>query len=134
MASLVKHIQVAVGVIIKNDLFFVCRRQAHQHQGNKWEFPGGKLDQGESAEDALKRELAEEVGISITTSEHLMEIEHNYPDKKVSLHVYIVSDFAGEPYGAEGQESAWFHFNSLKNLDFPEANQNIIEKLAQVRN
>lgn len=134
MASLTKHIQVAVGVITKNELFFVCRRQAHQHQGNKWEFPGGKLDEGESAEDALKRELAEEIGIAINSSKHLMDIEHQYPDKKVSLHVYIVSDFAGDPYGAEGQESAWFDFHELKNLDFPQANKTIIEKLAQIRN
>lgn len=130
MANLPKHIQVAVGVITKNDMFFVCRRQAHQHQGNKWEFPGGKIDLNESAEHALCRELAEEIGIEVKAHQHLVDIAFSYPDKKVSLHVFIVSDFNGEAYGAEGQESKWVCLEELLSLDFPDANKIIIEKLS----
>jgi 8-oxo-dGTP diphosphatase len=133
MANLAKHIHVAVGVITKNDKFFVCRRQAHQHQGNKWEFPGGKLELHESAEHALQRELNEEIGIQISSAQHLMLIEFSYPDKKVSLHVFVVSDFTGDAYGAEGQESKWVSFDDLLVLDFPDANKAIIEKLGKTR-
>ncbi|MFT5996815.1 MAG: 8-oxo-dGTP diphosphatase [Kangiellaceae bacterium] len=133
MASSAKHIQVAVGVITKNNSFFVCRRQAHQHQGHKWEFPGGKIDLNESAEQALCRELAEEIGIEVKAYQHLVNIAFSYPDKKVSLHVFVVSDFSGEAYGAEGQESKWVCFEELIALDFPDANQIIIEKLLENR-
>lgn len=133
MANSPKHIQVAVGVITKNNTFFVCRRQAHQHQGNKWEFPGGKMDANESAEHALCRELAEEIGIEVNAHQHLMDIAFSYPDKKVSLRVFVVSDFTGEAYGAEGQESKWVLFEDLLTLDFPDANKAIIEKLAENR-
>jgi 8-oxo-dGTP diphosphatase len=133
MANLPKNIEVAVGVITKNELFFVCRRQAHQHQGNKWEFPGGKLDADESVDDALKRELNEEVGIVVEQSAPLMFLEYSYPDKNVSLHVFIVTDFTGNAHGAEGQETQWLSFEALKTLDFPAANKAIIEKLALQR-
>jgi 8-oxo-dGTP diphosphatase len=133
MANLAKHVQVAVGVITRNDQFFVCRRRAHQHQGNKWEFPGGKIDLDESPEHALRRELSEEIGIIARAYFHLLNLDFSYPDKKVSLHVFVVSDFSGEAYGAEGQESKWVGFNDLLSLDFPDANRTIIEKLALIR-
>ena len=131
MANLAKHIHVAVGVITKNDLFFVCRRQAHQHQGNKWEFPGGKIGFGESPEQALRRELSEEIRIDVSANQHLMDIEFSYPDKKVSLHVFVVYEFSGDAFGAEGQESCWVDINELLTLDFPAANQPILASLAK---
>lgn len=131
MANLAKRIKVAVGVITKNDLFFVCRRQAHQHQGNKWEFPGGKVNANESSENALKRELAEEIGIEVTGYQHLMDINFSYPDKNVSLLVYIVDEFTGTAYGAEQQESQWVCFDTLKTLEFPDANKRIIDAIAE---
>jgi 8-oxo-dGTP diphosphatase len=133
MANSSKHIQVAVGVIIKNDMFFVSRRQAYQHQGNKWEFPGGKIDLNESAEQALCRELLEEIGIELIEYHHLMNIAFSYPDKKVSLHVFVVSDFSGQAHGAEGQESKWVCFEDLISLEFPDANKIILDKLAENR-
>jgi 8-oxo-dGTP diphosphatase len=125
-----KIVNVAVGVVKKQDLYFVCRRLAHQHQGNKWEFPGGKVDPGETVEQALKRELKEEIAIIVTASTPLMKIDFAYPDKQVSLHVHIVEAFTGEAIGIEGQESQWVDFETLKTLDFPEANKAIIDKLA----
>lgn len=130
MVNFPKHIQVAVGVITRNEQFFVCRRLAHQHQGNKWEFPGGKIDGNESATEALTRELSEEIGIQTLKCHTLTNIEFSYPDKKVSLQVFIVSDFNGQPYGAEGQESKWVSFEELTTLDFPDANIAIIEALS----
>ena len=130
MANSNKAINVAVGVIKKQDKYFVCRRLAHQHQGNKWEFPGGKVDAGETIEQALYRELKEEIGISACNATTLTQIDFNYPDKNVSLHVFLVSEFSGSPTGLEGQESIWVDYESLCKLEFPDANRIILEKLA----
>lgn len=130
MVSLPKHIQVAVGVITKDEKYFVCRRLAHQHQGNKWEFPGGKIEESETPKGALSRELLEEVGIQTLQAQALTNIAFTYPDKKVSLHVFLVSDFSGQAYGAEGQESKWVTFDELHSLDFPDANAAIIKVLS----
>lgn len=131
MAANTSTVNVAVGVITKDNLFFVCRRKAHQHQGNKWEFPGGKLEADESVEQALKRELREEIGIELVSSTPLITIEFNYPDKHVNLLVQVVQRFTGTAHGAEGQESKWVNFSELRLLDFPAANQQIIQKLEE---
>lgn len=133
MTKDVAIVNVAVGVITKDDLFFVCRRKAHQHQGNKWEFPGGKLEADETVEQALKRELLEEIGIDVFSSTALTTIEFTYPDKSVKLIVRVVQDFSGNPHGAEGQESKWVDFEALTLLDFPAANQKIIQSLEKTR-
>lgn len=124
-----KEVNVAVGVITKDKLFFVCRRKAHQHQGNKWEFPGGKVDPGETPEHALVRELSEEIAIHAMHYSPLTQIAFSYPDKQVKLHVYVVDKFSGTAIGAEGQESRWVTLSELLDLDFPEANQKIIQLL-----
>lgn len=126
-----KRVEVAVGVIIKQQQVFVCLRNQAQHQGGLWEFPGGKIESGESVFHALKRELKEEVAIDIASSTELMRIEHDYGDKSVCLHIHSVTDFSGEPHGAEGQASKWVAIAALHELDFPAANVAIVEKLQQ---
>lgn len=130
-----KTVEVAVGVVVQNTQtpkFFVCKRSANQHQGNKWEFPGGKVEANESADEALARELLEEIGIQVIVCSPLTVITFNYPDKCVKLIVKLVSEFGGIAHGAEGQESKWVDFKTLKTLEFPEANQAIIEKLQAI--
>ncbi|MFC3120948.1 8-oxo-dGTP diphosphatase MutT [Agaribacter flavus] len=130
-------IDVAVGIISKNTAaddkeFFVCRRAVHQHQGNKWEFPGGKVDKGEKPEDALARELFEEVGIAIDNiSSCAFVISHKYEDKHVNLHVFNVQEFDGDPFGKEGQQSQWVKLDTLLTLNFPKANKPILDYLRQ---
>lgn len=125
----IKIVHVAVGVIKKNNAIFICKRANDQHQGGLWEFPGGKVEAGESVFVALKRELIEEVGLTIHSSSQLMVIEHDYGDKCVKLDVHVVSNFSGEAHGAEGQPSEWVAISELENYDFPEANAEIIEKI-----
>ncbi|MBH0025516.1 MULTISPECIES: 8-oxo-dGTP diphosphatase MutT [unclassified Pseudoalteromonas] len=125
----IEIVHVAVGVIKKNNAIFICKRAAEQHQGGLWEFPGGKVEAGESVFVALKRELIEEVGLTIHSSSQLMVIEHDYGDKCVKLDVHVVSNFSGEAHGAEGQPSEWVAISELENYDFPEANAEIIEKI-----
>ncbi|MBH0035364.1 8-oxo-dGTP diphosphatase MutT [Pseudoalteromonas sp. NZS71_1] len=125
----IEIVHVAVGVIKKNNAIFICKRADEQHQGGLWEFPGGKVEAGESVFVALKRELIEEVGLTIHSSSQLMVIEHDYGDKCVKLDVHVVSNFSGEAHGAEGQPSEWVAISELENYDFPEANAEIIEKI-----
>ncbi|MCK8117426.1 8-oxo-dGTP diphosphatase MutT [Pseudoalteromonas sp. 2CM37A] len=124
-----KIVNVAVGVIKKNNAIFICKRADEQHQGGLWEFPGGKVEAGESVFAALKRELSEEVGITIHSSSQLMVIEHDYGDKCVKLDIHVVSNFSGEAHGAEGQPSEWVAINQLSHYEFPAANAEIIEKI-----
>ena len=125
----IKIVNVAVGVIKKNNAIFICKRADEQHQGGLWEFPGGKVEANESVFAALKRELTEEVGITIHSSSQLMVIEHDYGDKCVKLDIHVVSNFSGEAHGAEGQPSEWVNISELAHYDFPAANAEIIEKL-----
>ncbi len=124
-----KVVHVAVGVIIREQQYFLTKRLNDAHQGGKWEFPGGKVENDESAAQALHRELQEEIAIDVLSCQPLIEINHDYGDKKVHLDVYLVDHFQQEPIAQEGQESAWFSLAELDGLDFPEANRAIIDKL-----
>ena len=124
-----KIVHVAVGVIKAGNSLFICKRQDDKHQGGLWEFPGGKVENGETVFAALKRELQEEVGLTINSSNELMVIEHDYGDKCVKLDVHLVTDFSGEAHGAEGQLSTWVAINQLDDYNFPAANVEIIAKI-----
>lgn len=126
-----KKVHVAVGVIRRQQQTFVTLRHADQHQGGKWEFPGGKVEDGETVTAALRRELAEEVGIQVQRSTPLIDIHHDYGDKQVHLDVHLVDDFDGEPFGREQQSGRWVAINALNPADFPAANAVIIERLQQ---
>ncbi|MGM0563618.1 MAG: Nudix family hydrolase [Pseudomonadota bacterium] len=107
----------------------VARRPEHVHQGGKLEFPGGKMEPGESPLAALERELGEELGIRPLQCEPLITLNHDYADKSVRLHVYCVEAIEGEPRGLEGQPIAWQPVSTLAVEDFPAANAAIIQAL-----
>ncbi|MBF7142779.1 MULTISPECIES: Nudix family hydrolase [Pseudomonas] len=122
-----KRVHVAAAVIRRADgKVLIARRNAAQHQGNLWEFPGGKLEEGESPTAGLARELAEELGIQVTSARPLIKVAHDYPDKQVLLDVWEVDGFEGEPQGVEGQPLAWVAPKALGNYDFPAANAPIV--------
>ncbi|MGY4492535.1 Nudix family hydrolase [Pseudomonas sp. TE3610] len=123
-----KRIHVAAAVIRGADnRILIARRADTQHQGGLWEFPGGKVEEGESVRVALARELAEELAITVTAARPLIKVQHDYPDKQVLLDVWEVSAFTGEPHGAEGQPLAWVTARELPNYEFPEANRPIVK-------
>lgn len=127
-----KIVHVAVGVIKQENKFFLTKRLADVHQGGKWEFPGGKVEVDETVHQALYRELKEEVAIDILTCTSLMQINHDYGDKKVLLDVFVVDNFTGQAKALEGQQEGWFTLEEFSTLNFPAANQTIIDKLQQL--
>ncbi|KOP52291.1 hypothetical protein OX90_24550 [Pseudomonas coronafaciens pv. porri] len=122
-----KRVHVAAAVIRGADgKVLIARRADSQHQGGLWEFPGGKVEPGETVEAALARELQEELGIAVTSARPLIKVSHDYPDKQVLLDVWEVSAFTGEPQGVEGQPLVWATSRELPDYEFPAANQPIV--------
>lgn len=120
-------VHVAVGVIVDAlGNILIAKRAASSHQGGLWEFPGGKVDAGESIHQALVRELKEELAITVTASEPLIQIRHHYADKSVLLDVHKVTCFEGVPIGNEGQPIRWVTPEELSLYEFPAANRPII--------
>ena len=108
----------------------ISQRPAHVHQGGLWEFPGGKLEPGESAERALRRELREELGIGVQALRPLIRVVHDYPDKAVLLDVWRVDAFTGTAVGCEGQAIEWVSIAALGDYQFPTANTPIIKAVS----
>lgn len=129
--SPVREIHVAVGVIVREGRVLIARRPDHVHQGGLLEFPGGKVEPGETVQRALVREIAEETGLSLSESslEPVIGIRHDYGDKRVFLDVWRTSEASGEPEGREGQPVDWLEPEKLRDQDFPIANRPVIRAL-----
>jgi 8-oxo-dGTP diphosphatase len=104
----------------------ISRRHDHLHQGGLWEFPGGKVEQGEEGFSALRRELKEELSIEPISAHPLIRIPYCYPDRKVLLDVWRVTKFKGKPQGVEGQPVSWVTKDSMTQYAVPAANGPII--------
>jgi len=121
-------VHVAVGVILdEKKRILISRRDESAHQGGLWEFPGGKVEAGESLEQALARELLEELGITPAKTSPLLKVPHDYGDKHVLLDVCVVWAFTGEASGLEGQALEWISVERLEEFQFPAANKPIVE-------
>lgn len=126
--SEITHVAVAV---IENSQQQICisYREIHLHQGGLWEFPGGKLEHNETAEQALVREIKEELNLDIRSWYQLTKIEHQYSDKRVCLHVFRITSYTGTAVGLEKQAVKWVDKKDLFNYTFPEANSPIVRLL-----
>lgn len=126
----VKRIHVVAAIIIDaQQRVLIARRHQHLHQGGLWEFPGGKLEPGETALQALQREIREELALEVVSASLFQQITHDYPDKSVLLEFWQVTEFSGEARGIEGQPIAWVALNELRNFEFPAANVPVVEAL-----
>lgn len=124
------RIHVVAAVILASDQrILIARRPDHLHQGGLWEFPGGKVERGETVAAALHRELLEELAIQVKSAAPFLEVQHDYSDKAVLLDVWWVKAFSGQPQGNEGQRLQWVTVAELTNYAFPAANQPIIDAL-----
>ena len=125
-----KKLQISVGIIRNAEgEIYITQRAADAHMANKWEFPGGKIEEGETAEQAVIRELQEEVGITVTTLQQFDKLEYQFPDRHITLWFWLVNGWDGEPWGKEGQPGRWIAQQDLVVDEFPPANAPIIEKL-----
>ncbi|MEA3292300.1 MAG: 8-oxo-dGTP diphosphatase MutT [Pseudomonadota bacterium] len=129
------RILVAVGVISDHGgRLLLQQRLEGTPCAGQWEFPGGKLEAGESAEQALRRELQEELGIAVQQSTPLLQLCHDYPHAKVRLEVMRVEAFGGEPHGAEGQSVVWVSPEEAATLDLLPAAWSILAALPRSQN
>lgn len=125
-----KTLHVAVGILINPaGKVLLTRRPEHVHQGGLWEFPGGKVEEGESVAAALNRELHEELGVTVQAAEPWLRVHHAYPDQAVLLDVWRVTAWEGAPQGQEGQPLAWASPTELEAFSFPAADEPIIATL-----
>lgn len=122
-------LSVVAGIINRGPLFLVALRPPHVPFSGYWEFPGGKIELGESSFDALKRELYEEIGIHVTDAHPFLKFQHTYPNRTIDLDVWQITHFSGEPQGIEGQQLAWVTLSELGQLEFPDANRRVVKHL-----
>jgi 8-oxo-dGTP diphosphatase len=119
---------VVAAVIEHNDRFLLTRRQDGVHLAGHWEFPGGKVDDGESHDAALRREIVEELDTDVVVHELVLETTHAYPDRAISLFFYRC-DLAGVPKPMFGQQMEWVPRRELSSLRFPPADDELIRML-----
>ncbi len=123
--------RVVAGLIVKNGLILVCQRTRHQTMPLKWEFPGGKIEEGEQPRDALHRELDEELGIDAVIGNEVARICHEYPNHaRVELRFFVVPEYAGELENKIFRDIQWTERSRLLTFDFLEADLQLVQDLA----
>ena len=123
-------IHVVAGIISDSaGRVLLAQRLPDTHLAGKWEFPGGKIEDSESAEHALRRELHEELGIDAGAIEPLISVPWSYPGKAIVLHALRVVDFSGDPRGRQGQALRWIDPNDMRQLPMPPADRPIVTAL-----
>jgi 8-oxo-dGTP diphosphatase len=120
---------VAAAVIIREGRVLLTRRAEGQHLAGLWEFPGGKLEQGESPEEALARECREECGIEIAVSEILEVTHHRYPEKEVLLLFYRCELRSGEVKHLQVADHAWVAPADLRDYPLPPADEGVVSRI-----
>jgi 8-oxo-dGTP diphosphatase len=124
--------QVVAALIFKEHQVLVCQRTRHQTMPLKWEFPGGKIEEGEQPRDALRRELNEELGIDATIGEEVARIRHEYKNgSAVELRFYAVREYKGEIENRIFKDMRWAQRLELPSFDFLEADLQLVRELAE---
>jgi len=122
-------VRVAAGLVFDGGRLLITQRPAEKHLGGLWEFPGGKLDTGESYPDCLRRELREELGIEVAVGPMLAAIEHAYPEKTVRIHFYRCALTSGVPTAIECADLEWITADQLDQFVFPPADAALLGEL-----
>ena len=126
-------VEVVAGVILQEGRVLLSRRPAGTHLGGLWEFPGGKMEAGESPEAALARELEEELGIQVTVGEMVARVEHRYPERHVALRFFRCALRAGTPRPLEVAAIRWVPVEEVASLPLPPADAPVVQWLLQHR-
>lgn len=122
------RLPVVAGVVRRGDRIMLCQRRPEAHNGLKWEFPGGKLEPGESPEAALARELREELSVDVRVGRVVDTVRHSYPDRDVLLMFYECEIVGGEPRTTDCNAIAWATVGELSAYDFAGADRVFVER------
>lgn len=123
--------EVVAALIWNNDRFMICQRPAHKTRGLLWEFVGGKVEPGETKEQALIRECKEELDITLDVDSVFMEVVHEYPDLTVHLTLFNAKILDGEPKLLEHNDLRWITASEIPQYDFCPADKEILERLSK---
>ena len=125
-----KRVEVVAAVLIHNGLVFACQRGYGEFK-DMWEFPGGKVEEGESPEDALRREIREELEVEINVGELLDTIEYDYPTSHLSMKCYACTFAGGSPHLLEHEAAKWLASTQLNSVDWLPADVTLIPEIAK---
>ncbi len=128
-----QRLEVVAALIQQGERFLICQRPAEKAQGNLWEFAGGKVEQGETPQQALARECKEELEIEISPQELFLEITHEYPDRIVHLMLFFAVITQGRPVSKEHQALCWATPQEMLQYDFCPADIPVLKKLAEMQ-
>lgn len=124
-------LEVVAALIRDGRRFLICQRPAHKARAMQWEFVGGKVEKGESGEQALIRECREELGIELRVEGRLMDVVHAYPDLSVHLTLYLSTIASGEPKKLEHNDIRWITPDEIADYDFCPADRAFLEKVRE---
>lgn len=124
-----KHYDVVAAVIEQDGKIFCCKRAKEKECANQWEFPGGKIEQGETNQEALIREIKEELNAHIRVDRYITTVNHQYETFSITMYVYLCSLEEGELTLLEHQDSIWCDIDQLDTIDFAEADLKVIEQI-----
>jgi 8-oxo-dGTP diphosphatase len=122
-----KEVEVVAAVIKKGNLFYVVQRPFKGEVGGKWEFPGGKIEPNESKEEALRREIKEELNLDIKIEKFLLTSDHEYKSFKIKLHFFLCSILHGKPILTEHINELWVLKKDINKVDFAEADLAVLD-------
>lgn len=124
-------IDVVGAAIVRDGRVLCAKRDAKRQLAGRWEFPGGKIEAGESCEEALAREIREELGCEVAVGEHICTSEHEYPFGRVRLAVYWCRLETGEPSASEHQELRWVEPGEMPSLTWPPADEAAVRIISE---
>lgn len=124
-----KTIEAVAAVIERNGEFLITKRLERSHLGHCWEFPGGKLEKGETIEGCAARECQEEIGVTVRPIRRLQDLWYEYPEVKVFLHFVLCELVAGTPRTIECADLRWITSDQFSDFEFPPADIGVIEDL-----
>ena len=124
--------EVVAALIWNNDKFMICQRPAHKARGLLWEFVGGKVEPGETKEEALIRECREELAVTLTVNNVFMDVIHEYPDLTVHLSLFNAVIAEGEPLKLEHEDIQWIATSEISNYEFCPADKEILARICEV--
>ena len=125
-------IEVVAALIWQGGQFMICQRPAHKARGLLWEFVGGKVEPGETGEQALIRECREELAITVSVGEEFMNVVHEYPDVTVHLTLFHATVAEGEPQKLEHNDIRWIAPDEIGNYAFCPADEEILDRILRV--